>query len=89
MRRKASPNRHRGNLPDTYPAQETHVPTPGTDMGSPADLALRSNGENDWQDEMPADRKRRVAATDPYDDRKELDRGRRISLGGHARSGGR
>jgi hypothetical protein len=56
-------NRHRADerpkRPQGYPEQETGVPKPDPEEVHGMDLDLRSNAENEWQDEMPADAEQR------------------------------
>jgi hypothetical protein len=58
-------NRHRDKpdpqrkQPDSYPEQETGAPVPDPDEIKASELDLRSNAENDWQDEMPDEAGRR------------------------------
>jgi hypothetical protein len=58
-------NRHRDKpdpqrkQPDSYPEQETGAPVPDPDEIKARKLDLRSNAENDWQDEMPDEAGRR------------------------------
>jgi len=51
--------------PETYPEEETGVPVPSADEIAAMKLDLRSNAENDWQDEIPTDRKRENRGTEP------------------------
>lgn len=52
-------NRNEDKRPQGHPEQDTGVPVPDADEIKANELDLRSNGENDWQDEMPAESERR------------------------------